>query len=123
MVILYVLKEHYHFHRKRQDSVSWTEKENSKISRNHFDKHILELSLRSLNSIKRKNSLVSKLNKLYKPIRSKLFRAYFSVLKVFNIFWFFNIYKATYFVQKFHFEFFDATILNKSGSFVMSSTP
>ena len=88
---LCLLKEHYHFHRKRQDSVSWTEKENSKISRNHFDKHILELSLRSLNSIKRKNSLVSKLNKLYKPIRSKLFRAYFSVLKVFNIFWFFSI--------------------------------
>jgi glycosyltransferase involved in cell wall biosynthesis len=40
---LYLMKDHYHFHRKRQDSVSWTEKENSKISRNHFDKNFLEL--------------------------------------------------------------------------------
>jgi glycosyltransferase involved in cell wall biosynthesis len=40
---LCLLKEHYHFHRKRKDSVSWTEKENSKISRNHFDKLFLEM--------------------------------------------------------------------------------
>ena len=40
---LCLLKEHYHSHRKRQDSVSWTEKQNSKISSNHFDKHFLEI--------------------------------------------------------------------------------
>ncbi len=51
-----------------------------------LNKHILELTLKSLNNIKRKHLLISKLNKFYKPIRSKLFRAYFSVLKVFIIF-------------------------------------
>jgi glycosyltransferase involved in cell wall biosynthesis len=40
---LYLMNDHYHFHRKRQDSVSWTEKENSKISRKHFDKHFLDI--------------------------------------------------------------------------------
>ena len=51
-----------------------------------LNKHILELTPKSLNNIKRKHLLVSKLNKFYKPIRSKLFRAYFSVFKIFIIF-------------------------------------
>lgn len=34
---LRLLKNHYHFHRKRLDSVSWVEKEDSKISRSTFD--------------------------------------------------------------------------------------
>ena len=57
-------------------------KENNK----QLNKHVLKLSLKSLNNIKRKHLLVSKFNKFYKPIRSKLFRVYFSVFKLFIIF-------------------------------------
>lgn len=58
----------------------------TKENKQQLNKHVLELSLKSLNNIKRKHLLVSKLTKFYKPIRSKLFRAYFSILKVFIIF-------------------------------------
>ena len=40
---LFLLNDHYHFHRKRMDSVSWTEKESSKISRNYFDSLFLKV--------------------------------------------------------------------------------
>ncbi len=40
---LFLLNDHYHFHRKRMDSVSWTERESSKISRNHFDNLFLDI--------------------------------------------------------------------------------
>ena len=58
----------------------------TKENNQQLDKHILQLPLKALNNIKRKHLLVSKLNKLYKPIRSKFYRAYFSVFKVFIIF-------------------------------------
>ncbi len=51
----------------------------TKENNEHENKHILELSLKALNNIKRRYLLVSKLNKFYKPIRSKFYRAYFSV--------------------------------------------
>ena len=40
---LYLLRDHYHFHRKRNDSVSWTEKENSISSRDYFDRSFLKI--------------------------------------------------------------------------------
>ena len=40
---LYLMRDHYHFHRKRNDSVSWTEKENSISSRDYFDRRFLEI--------------------------------------------------------------------------------
>lgn len=40
---IYLDKEHYHFHRKRWDSVSFTEGDNSKISADLFFDKILEL--------------------------------------------------------------------------------
>ena len=40
---LQLMNSHYHFHRKRGDSVSFTERDNSSISRNHFDKLFLQL--------------------------------------------------------------------------------
>lgn len=40
---LHLMNSHYHFHRKRGDSVSFTERDNSTISRNHFDKLFLQL--------------------------------------------------------------------------------
>ena len=58
----------------------------TKKNNQQLNKHILELSLKSLDNIKRKHLLVSKLNRLYKPIRSKFYRAYFSIFKVFIIF-------------------------------------
>ncbi len=51
----------------------------TKENNQQVNKHILELSLKALNNIKRKYLLVSKFNKFYKPIRSKFYRAYFSV--------------------------------------------
>ena len=50
------------------------------------NKHILELPSKALKNIKRKHQIVSILNKVYKPIRSKFYRAYFFVFKLFVIF-------------------------------------
>ena len=65
---------HYKKFFKDYYEVIFTKENNQQVN-----KHILEFSLKALNNIKRKHLLVSKLNKFYKPIRSKFYRAYFSV--------------------------------------------
>jgi len=41
---IFLLEDFYHFHRKRYDSVSWTEKDNAKISRKKFNRLFLNIN-------------------------------------------------------------------------------
>ena len=41
---IFLLEDFYHFHRKRYDSVSWTEKDNAKLSRKKFNRLFLNIN-------------------------------------------------------------------------------
>ena len=41
---IFLLEDFYHFHRKRYDSVSWTEKDNAKMSRKKFNRLFLNIN-------------------------------------------------------------------------------